>query len=150
MEGTPSLYALASTTCHQLFAERLNPIVLMSNLKKKFISGLALAFVALTTVGGLAVSSQASAASYTGSLSNVMVAGDISAADTLNNAGFGGIVNFIYSMVSYLVSFFMQATVLSVVVALVVIGYIAMKAWHVIKQKSMGLAGGGGKKKRGR
>lgn len=116
----------------------------MSNLKTKILSTIAVAGVALSSFGAVAVTH---AASYTGSLTNVMVAGDTSSADALNNAGFGGIVNFVYSMISYLVTFFMQASVLSVVVALAVIGYIAVKAWHTIKNKAMGLAGGGKRKR---
>lgn len=114
----------------------------MSNLKTKILTGLALTGVAITSFGGLvtgvAQTSAAGAMNYTGTLTDVMVAGDTASANALNNVALAGAVNGGYSFLNYCIQFFFQNTVLSVVIALMVISTIAGVGWHFIKRRSMG------------
>ena len=110
---------------------------------KKALRGVVIATSLVTPfIGGSAN------AGFTWSLTNVMQSGDTTASDALNNTAFGWMVNFVYSMINYLVSFFFQSTVLSVVIGLTVIATIAWVSWHYIKKKAMGSVGGWKKRKR--
>jgi len=76
--------------------------------------------------------------SFTGTVGSVLDAGATEDADAIVNEAFQGMINYIYTMYDYLVSFFTQSTVIVAVVVLAVVASIGGFVYRKMKAKAMG------------